>query len=72
MEEEIEAMIGAPEWIYQFKQHVMEEHWAQWIYIALASLLLVVASSPYIGSDEKRPDSIASTEVGAWLMPISQ
>jgi hypothetical protein len=47
----------------------MRELRAHPVYIFLASLPLVVVSSSHIGGDEKKPNSIATIKVWAWLMP---
>jgi hypothetical protein len=62
MEEGVGIMVGEAERISRFEQYVMEELRAQRVYA-------VVASSSYVSGDEEGTDSIASTKVGAWLMP---
>ena len=49
----------------------MEELRAQHIYIALVSSSSVVASSSYIGADEKRPESSAGIKQGHGWCPIA-
>jgi hypothetical protein len=49
MEEEIHAMVGEVERIFQFEQHVMEELQAQHFSTTSASSPPVVVSSSHIG-----------------------
>lgn len=73
MEKGVEAIIGKAVHISRFKQQVMEELQAQWVYTALIFLPPMVASSSHISGDEEKPDYIATTNVGNMVnAPSSQ
>ena len=63
-------MVGEANRIFPFKQQVTEELQAQHVYTALVSSPPVVASSSHISGDKEGTNSIASIELGAWLMPL--